>query len=232
MLIWKNIFFSSRTIMEITFTVYPYQINYERKYLKLQDVLGNINGCTDLLFFILQLISKYFSERSFVINISNNFFNNYMIINHNKNNKNESNNSYIKNINFQKFKNESSNKLNNSKLKNNLIGLNNNFLNKSNIKNSINDNTIIQNQKEFSITSNKSFQKKLSYSIFDYCLPFYLMNKMNHKDIIYCYEKILKKYISLEVMIPLLERISKIIDTKNRKNFYFKFDSFFEKKSV
>ena len=65
----------------------------------------------------------------------------------------------------------------------------------------------------------------------DYCLPFSLMKKMNHKDIIYYYEKLLKKYISLEVMIPLLERISKIIDIKNKSNFYFKFDSFFEKRS-
>ncbi len=44
-------YFSSKTIMEIIFSVYPYEINYERRYVKLQDVLGNIGGCTDFLFY-------------------------------------------------------------------------------------------------------------------------------------------------------------------------------------
>ena len=31
---------------------------------------------------------------------------------------------------------------------------------------------------------------------------------MNHRDLIYYYEKILKKYMSIEVIIPIFERIS------------------------
>jgi hypothetical protein len=51
------------------------------------------------------------------------------------------------------------------------------------------------------------------------------MKKMNHKDIIYCYEKIFKKYMSIDVMIPLLERMSMNMEIANKSNFYFKFNS-------
>ena len=56
---------------------------------------------------------------------------------------------------------------------------------------------------------------------------------MNHKDIIQCYENILKKYLSIEVIIPILERINdNIIETNKKKNFFFKTDSCLELRKV
>ena len=53
------------------------------------------------------------------------------------------------------------------------------------------------------------------------------MKKISHKQLYYCYENILKKYMSIEVMIPILERSSNNL-IGDKYNFYFKTDSFLE----
>ncbi len=235
-------YFSSQTLMEITFTVYPYEFHYNRRYVKLQDALGDIGGCTDLLFIIFKLISTYFSEKSFIIEISNSFINKNKIIKNKKRAKNifkknekESNikiisTSVIKNCSSNKLKvlnNESANQLNQKEIYN--IGSNNyvsfSIKNINNSMKTLNNFKINSSKKVISKTSTNSFKKIFDYSIFDYCLPFFLMKKMNHKDIIYCYEKIFKKYMSIDVMIPLLERMSMNMEIANKSNFYFKFNS-------
>ena len=227
----ENSYFSSKTLMEIIFTVYPHEINYNRRYIKLQEVLGDIGGCIDILFGIFKIISSYFSEKSFLIEISNTFFNQNKISKFNKsvnNNLKKENTlkekySYTKNlitINNNSMKiscDDSINKLNNLDNKLNLI---NNFVK----KNSIN----INHKKSTSIISFKGKNKtKFTYSIIDYCMPFYLMKKISHKQLYYCYENILKKYMSIEVMIPILERSSNNL-IGDKYNFYFKTDSFLE----
>ena len=57
------------------------------------------------------------------------------------------------------------------------------------------------------------------------------MKKMNHRDLIYYYEKILKKYMSIDVMIPLLERMSMNMEIANKSNFYFRFNSILQQNS-
>ena len=111
------------------------------------------------------------------------------------------------------FENENKKKLSHNSRKNNFnLLFKNNFLNSNE-----NDNTIL--------VKDKNFQREFSYSIFDHCLPFFLMKKINHKDIIQCYENILKKYLSIEVIIPILERINdNITQDKNKKSFFFKAD--------
>ena len=81
----------------------------------------------------------------------------------------------------------------------------------------------------------KYVKGKLTFSIFDYCIPFFLMEKCNHKNVLNCYEHIFKKYLSVEIMIPLLERISTNyinLNTSNKINvnkngYFFKFNPFF-----
>ena len=58
-----NSLLSSKTFLNIAFTIYPYQIIYSRKYIKLQDVLGNIGGCSDILF----VFFKFFCIHIFFI---------------------------------------------------------------------------------------------------------------------------------------------------------------------
>ena len=54
--------FSDSTFFEYIFTVYPQKNIYQRKYIKIQDVIGNIGGYLDFICIILKCISFYFSE--------------------------------------------------------------------------------------------------------------------------------------------------------------------------
>ena len=226
--------FSSTTLFEMFFTVDPKEINYSRKYIKLQEALGDIGGCIDIIFSIFKVISSYFSEKSFVIEISNNFFNQNKI-------------SKFKNFQkiFNELKTDNSLKENYSFTKNMKAFNNRNYTLKISLDDSINKLSNINNKKNLcnnfiakSTTnlnrikmSNNSFKttitQKFTYSIFDYCMPFYFMKKMKHKELIYCYEDILKKYMSIEVMIPILERSNNnLMGNEKRQSFYFKTDSF------
>ena len=230
----KHFDFSSKTLIEIFFTVDPQEINYSRKYIKLQEALGDIGGCIDIIFNIFNVISSYFSEKSFLIEISNNFINKNKISNFIKNIKKNGNklnigntlkeqNSFTKNMinNNNSMKISLDNSINNMDIINNKKYLQNNF---------INNNVINYNNLKISSVSNLTSQmqnKKLIYSIIDYCIPFYFMKKMKHKELIYCYEDILKKYMSIEVMIPILERANNnFFGIGNKNSFYFKTNSF------
>ena len=129
--------------------------------------------------------------------------------------------------------NESANQLNQNEIYN--IGLNNyvsfSMKNINNSMKTLNNFQINSSKKVISKITTNSFKKIFDYSVFDYCLPFFLMKKMNHKDIIYCYEKILKKYMSIDVMIPLLERMSMNMEITNKSNFYFRFNSILQQNS-
>ena len=37
------------------------------------------------------------------------------------------------------------------------------------------------------------YKEKLKYNIFDYCIPFFIIKKFNHEDIVNVYENIFKK---------------------------------------
>ncbi len=41
------------------------------------------------------------------------------------------------------------------------------------------------------------YKEKLKYNIFDYCIPFFIIKKFNHEDIVNVYENIFKKYLSV-----------------------------------
>jgi hypothetical protein len=246
-------YFSSQNLMEITFSVDSNEINYNRKYIKLQEAIGNIGGCVDILFGFFKYISFYFSEKCFLIEISSSFFNKSKFSKMNQSNIKNSmegkkeveqflflkKNSPSGMNSIKNYCDDSINKLNiinkdKGKILKDINCVKNNYLNiKYNVDKSENN----ESNKTFntSITSSKKvlLSKEFTYSIFDYCLPFYLMKKMNHKDIIQCYENILKKYLSIEVIIPILERINdNIIETNKKKNFFFKTDSCLELRKV
>ncbi len=106
---------------------------------------------------------------------------------------------------------------------NNLISKLNSFIDDNNSKNDKIDS--LKDKIEFC----NCYKKKLNYNIFDYCIPFFVLDKFNHKDIIKVYENIFKKYLSVEVFIPILERINHSFELEFQGNYYFKVDSFLKK---
>ena len=58
---------------------------------------------------------------------------------------------------------------------------------------------------------------------------FWFLDISKKNDIFNCYDNILKKFLSIEVMIPLLERISLFTDMKKNDKYVFKIDTFLHK---
>lgn len=235
----------SSSFLEIAFSVKSFKKEINRSYIKLQDVLGNIGGCTDLIFRILQLISLYFSEKSFLIEFSSSLVNGPMLCPDNRemlkkahrkiefiNNNAEKN----KSEKLRKLTLNSSFSINNrkdgtyinfipqkEKKANNFISKLNSFIDDNNSKNDK-----ISSSK-YKIEFCNCYKKQLKYNILDYCIPFFVLEKFNHKDIIKVYENMFKKYLSVEVFIPILERINHSFELEFQGNYYFKVDSFLKK---
>ncbi len=225
--------------LNVAFSVKNSIKEYNRKYVKFQDAFGNIGGCTDLIFNILQLISYYFAEKSFLIEFSSSLINGPKLCPHNDNILKE----------------------NRKKLKQLIEKGNNNFLSKSKnlVLNSPNkkEGTTIEfiSQKDNKSTNNflqtlntkndiqlmnlfpknefrqycTCYKEKLKYNIFDYCIPFFIIKKFNHEDIVNVYENIFKKYSSVEVIIPIFERLNQTFELGGNDGYYFKLDSFLKK---
>ena len=245
--------FSETTFFECILTCYPEMNIYNRKYTKIQDVLGNIGGCVDFICIVLKYISYYFSEKSFLIEFSNSLMDSSSTY---KNKKRKNNFNIYSNQNENKRVTNFINKLTNVNEISSKFYLNYspkglsipNKITNTHINNFFDSNNKIQNFNEVSSVNNigkkdtyqnlrrsKSIKGKLTFNIFDYCIPFFLMEKCNHKNILNCYENIFKKYLSIEIMIPLLERISTNyinLNTSNKINvnkngYFFKFNPFF-----
>ena len=102
----------------------------------------------------------------------------------------------------------------------------NNFITEKTNKNEKSD---LNYYSDNSSTSIFEENKKIKFPFFYYLSPFWVLNLSKKNDIFYCYEKIFKKFLSIEVMIPLLERISLMTDTNKNDKFVFKVDTFLNK---
>ena len=241
--------FSDSTFFECIITCFPEKNIYNRKYVKIQDILGDIGGCVDFIAIILKYISCYFSEKSFLIEFYNCLMDSGSTYNNKKkeykfkiNSNNNDNKSLTNNVNKISNVNELSSKVHLNNLQNQSINSgknkNSNINNFFKLKNKINephtDNYIGKKETTQTLRRSKSVKGQLTFSIFDYCIPFFIMEKCNHKNILNCYEKIFKKYLSVEIMIPLLERISTNYINLNTNNinvhkngYFFRFDPLF-----
>ena len=225
--------------LEIALSVKNSIKEYNRKYVKFQDAFGNIGGCTDLIFNILKLISYYFAEKSFLIEFSSSLINGPKLCPQNDN---------ILRENKKKLKELIEKENNNTLIKKNNLVLNspnkkdgttiqfisqkdkistNNFLKTLNVKNDLQLMNLFP-QSEFRQYCT-CYKEKLKYNFFDYCIPFFIMEKFNHKDIVNTYENIFKKYLSVEVMIPIFERLNRSLELGGNDGYYFKLDSFLKK---
>ncbi len=239
----ENSYYENNIIFEILFTVWDKEIKYIRTFPKIQDVLSNIGGLSGIIITIFQYISCYFSEKFFLAEISNNLINNSKIkksyyfkkeiMKNSLTMKNEL--SHISSTKFIEGKSnlplKKSNSLNIQSRKNmsdpskkSTILLKNNFIDEKNI-----------NKKEksdfnyFSDNSTNSLfeeKHKIKFPFYYYLAPFWSIDFSKKNDIFYCYDNILKKFLSIEVLIPILERISLMTDMKKNDKFIFKIDTF------
>ena len=188
--------------------------------LKIQDSLGNISGWFRVLKTFCQMISNFFSEKIFLLDIINKISNmnekkklNKFVIKDNKEKSKFYNNNYMYNeINSKNKIQLSRTSIKGYNLKD--INMNKTMLTNDALNHNLNSNDEIKK----TISLNK---KKIQMSYIEYILPFWIMKKRDKYSLIIFYKNFIYKDISLEVLIPLIERISKLnFSTENSKNNY------------
>ena len=197
-------FYSGATIAEVAFSSIDKYVTYERKYAKIQDSLGNIGGWIRIILTVCQFLSDYFSEKIFLVDIINTISNvnenpRQSIINC-KNNKNERKltNNYINSKRKTNFS------TNSAKI---LFG---------------GDKTENYDFSNLRIDHNKrddDAKNTLNFSILDYCIPIFSMKKKPKFNFFIHYKDFIYKDISLEVLVPLVERLLLFnINNENSEN--------------
>ena len=200
-------YYSKQTLAEVAFSSMDKFITYERKYSKIQDSLGNIGGWIRIILTVCQFISDYFSEKVLLLDLINDIF--------------PPNNEYIKKNNF---KNSSNNKNNNNEIFNNnkiSLALKNNYI----TKNKENDNSNLF----LNTNSPKNFQLEKKVRIylncFEFLCPFYLIERKD-KFKSFCYfRNFIYNDISIEIIIPLIERLSRLKNIIKGKDFISRLNS-------
>ena len=106
--------------------------------------------------------------------------------------------------------------------------LNQNFSNDNNSKNRLNKRTIsnsnivkynIKLAKFLNEKNNTSYQE-LKINYFDYLIPYFCLRKYKKYDLLCAYTDIMYSYLSIEEILPSIEKISKLLKEKNRDLFF------------
>ena len=204
-------FYSSSALLEIALTSTDEKTVYERKYLKLQEVLGQIGGFTDIVFIFFQFISDYFSKKTMIVDITNKIIMNEDIKIINPKKKSNLNGS-ITSKKSQIINNSSQYKIFNIQKKNltmrgtNTESLNNNYIEKK-CKTNLKKDSHEKKSKHISIKVNF---KQFKISFYHYIYPLSVLEKWKKYDTLNFYASMFYKYMSIEVIIPLIERMSKM----------------------
>ena len=203
-------YYSDATITEVCFSSVDKFITYTRKYFKVEDYLGNIAGCIKTILLIGQFINDYFSEKIFLLDIIN-FISSPFPMN-------------ISGVKIKKIDNI--NKKNEIKLENNVHNkiVFSKICMKQTMKENKNDNFNFSN---FPMRDEKIIQKdylenkkKIKLKFFEYCVPLCLFKKNNNNYLFLFYKELIYKGISLEKLIPLVERLLKFNLINNNENEY------------
>ena len=216
------------SMIQIVLSCADYSIIYNRTYKKLTDIFSQIGGLIDFIFIICNFITTYFSKKNLIVDISNNLVCNKCI------------NSYIQyhnnndSYNVYKFINKENIK------KNDIISNNNDYvnseikiysLNLNKFKSKINENkkyyehkysstknlNIIDNYltnsklKQFlNVNYCQLYPQKLKISFIHYIIPFFCLKKLKYYNVLNAYSNIINSYLSLEEILPSIERISRL----------------------
>ena len=185
-------YYSAATIAEVAFSSIDKFTTVKRKYSKIQDSLGNIGGWIRIILVVCQCISNFFSEKIFLVDIINT-----ISMPHHKSNK------MIK-LNDEKESSKINNYINNENSNNrsiNPILMKNPKVNKSDSFDLVKMNT--ENR------ISKIENKHVNLSFFEYFLPLWAMEYKNKYSFFLDYRDFIYKDISLEVLVPLIERLLK-----------------------
>ena len=227
----KQSYYSSSTIIEINFTCSNIKKTYRREYDKITNFFGLVSGIFSFFSIVSQIICNFFYEKLFILNFSNSFVKDKKALlkkftknfNHNIHKKKlfELEKQNLKN----KYALESSTIKTNSNLKKN----NESYLNNSkNYKEKNNKNFIkgkkfelekLETERKFEIfqetqinnKNNKNSKSKKSNKYSDFNI-----GKFDKKNYLKFFKLYLYKYMSLELIIPTLEKLNcKIYNVKN-----------------
>ena len=232
-------FYTSSALLEIALTSTDQTTIYERKYVKVQNVLGNIGGFINVLYVFFQFITSYFTKKTMIVDVTNkiiiqdnknipivkvpftkkNFINLYSTFHSSRKTQNNSpSSSRFKLVN----ENKKSLTINGTKLNSGFI--NNSYIEKSkknNIKKEKNEKKKKNNLNKIKTQNSKKFE----ISSFHYLFP--LSSLVKKYDNLNFYTNLFYKYMSIEIIIPLIERLTKMNlnqQTKEKTN-YFKLNS-------
>ena len=210
-------YYSNESLIEVTFSSMDKFITYERKYSKIQDSLGNIGGWIRIILIVCRFISDYFSEKIFL---------NDIIKSISSFSKKQSLHSKIKvkreNI---KTNNYFNNENNSSNYKSQFSSLSIKPSKKGNISENLDlSNVQIEN---FKIINKE--KKNITLNLIDYCLPLWAMENNCKYSPFIAYKNIIYKDISLEFLIPLIEkflRFNLFIEKENKIDLLSKLNCF------
>ena len=181
-------------LLQLAITCSDYPLKISRNYLKVLDVFSIIGGYIHFMFKIFQLITLYFSKKTLFNDIAN-----YLL---NKNNTE---------LNPKKFNSSSSNGVFNTINPSTKFNFNSSFLANSNNKKKIaNGNIFVKiNTKYFNEKKNQENENKFKISCFDYIIPYFCIQKHKKNNFLPVVYNIIKKYLSIEEILPNMERLSR-----------------------
>ena len=230
-------------ILEISITCNDFPLKISRNYLKLFDVCSIIGGCIDFTTLISNFIVTYFSKKSFCIDFTNSFVNKkYVDANLGKFNLHCENGVCFITKNKKNY-NTNINQMNKSSISKINLNGNNNIIN-NNIPFKENKSPtfdyVSQYQQENLNLNNPMLQKYfkkntifknqvIQISLFDYIIPYFCLKKYKKYNLLIIFTEIMKKYFSIEEIVPIIERLSRFFkeDKPNLKfsNNIFDFNS-------
>ena len=203
------------SILGVIFTYVEHQIEYIRKYDKIQDMCSSLGGILTFIFEIFQYITCFISRKTFISDITNNLLN----ITSKSNNKiiiQTRKNINMKSLYLNKFDFSSKNIININKdesLDNKEINRLNSYNYYLKIKNKINTHSKIINK-----------GKNKNFSFFHYFIPIILIKKMNKYSYLIHIFEIFNSLMSVENIIPIIEKFPTLLKFI-MENLNFKFDN-------
>ena len=216
---YDNNFYSMT--FQISFSCADYPVIFNRKYLKIQDIFSQIGGFIDFIYIVCNFITIYISKKNLVVDIADSLVclecvnactKNYLNVGYNISKfikKNKSSDLYSTNLIYSKIQRFSLNDIQISDL---------------NSKNVINYHKTITNNNNALKFRNSKLEKYLEKKIlnqrlkissyFDYLLPYICLKKFKQYQLLCTYTDILYSYLSLEEILPSIERISRLFKEK------------------
>ncbi len=224
-------YYSGDTKLEVSISCSDIFVNYKRKYEQIQDCFASITALIRIIYHICKILSDFFSKKIFLFDIINKIFSS-------KNSKNKTNGKQLFNYNFKDMEIKLNN--NNNELEDNSK---NKIIPKQSLFNLSNNSDKLKNDNKINCTDNSNNKMNtpntliikvksnlISLKSLDYFFPIFLLRKKEKFNNLVFYENFIYTNISIEVLIPLVERISKInyskdILKKEGEEFYSKINS-------